>query len=123
MSPGGVSRWGIEAAVRTFNRDLLADRDAASQLVGVVTKRFDGEADLAVALVGAGNGERVGPFKAVKREKGKLAGLVPPLFAKLANHFKSILTQFAYRQYGAVMAAGLADAAAQGNECTVGAQY
>ena len=78
----------LEAAVRSFDDDLLPDLDALGESFGEIAERLDVEGDHPVASVGAGDGEGVSALAAVESDEGELSGaMARPAFAELAGQF------------------------------------
>ncbi len=112
----------VKAAIRPFHTHALTRLQALRQAAGVVAQRLDLEADRLVALVGAGNGERMRALVVIKADKGKLARAVAsPHGAQATHHRGDIGCQRLDRDDLAQGFAGLADATQQSVYRTVDA--
>ena len=86
--PGsGIASGDVKATVWTLHTYRLPRLQTFRKVFGVVAQRFDLEADGAIAMVGASDGEWMCTFLVVKGHEGKLPGLVPtPTANEMTSH-------------------------------------
>src|SRR5690606_32319720 len=83
LSSAFVNAGNIEAAIRTFHLDRVADAQLVGQSACVVTECLNRKGNSAITAISAGDGEGMSPLGLVKGDKSKLAGMVTaPLSVK-----------------------------------------
>ncbi|KFB71731.1 MAG: hypothetical protein AW09_003112 [Candidatus Accumulibacter phosphatis] len=119
-----VAAGDIEATIRAFHAYRLSRMKTHGEAVGVVAQRLDLEADDAIAMIGAGDGEGVRTFLVVEGDEGKLPRTMPvPAAIKATDNRGDVVRRMFDGNDLANSDAATADAAKQRMNCPIHAHH